>query len=168
MKELTTERLNLRRLTQEDATSIFNGWATDEDVVQWLRWDTHKDIQTTERVVQSWLADYNNPACFRWGIELQKSKELIGMIDVVEYLDGYPAIGYVLAKAHWGQGYMTESLRAVSEYLLECGFEKVLLTTSASNVASQRVAEKCGFKLISKDAEEPTTENNNQLTYCKI
>ena len=57
-------------------------------------------------------------------------------------------IGYGVRADQRGQGYATEALAAVAQWALtEGGLQRAWLSTIAENVASQRVAEKAGFRL---------------------
>lgn len=57
-------------------------------------------------------------------------------------------IGYWLAKPFWGQGIMTDAVRAYVNYAFaELDLSKLTAHTFESNVPSARVLEKNGFKL---------------------
>jgi RimJ/RimL family protein N-acetyltransferase len=57
-------------------------------------------------------------------------------------------IGYGVRADRRGQGYATEALAGVARWALTDGrLQRVWLSTIAENVASQRVAEKAGFRL---------------------
>lgn len=113
MKELETERLLLRHIRRDDAQRIFDCWASDPEVTRYLTWQPHASVAVTEAIVARWLADYDKPDTYRYGIELRETGELIGMIDVVGYHHGNPVIGYCSGRAYWGNGYMTEALKAL-------------------------------------------------------
>jgi RimJ/RimL family protein N-acetyltransferase len=55
------------------------------------------------------------------------------------------AIGFVFARDAWGQGYATESLRAMVQVAPNLGLLRVYALCHPENRASQRVLEKCGF-----------------------
>jgi [ribosomal protein S5]-alanine N-acetyltransferase len=56
-------------------------------------------------------------------------------------------IGYWLAKAYWNQGMMTAVVRRVCQYAFEeFGLMKIIAHVFATNPASARVLEKCGFE----------------------
>ena len=56
-------------------------------------------------------------------------------------------VGYWCASESRGRGIMTRALRRVCRYALEeVGVERLDLTTDVENLASQRVAEKVGFR----------------------
>ena len=57
-KTIETERLILRKFTADDLSAIFHNWTSDEKVTEFLRWPTHKSIDITKRVLESWLLEY--------------------------------------------------------------------------------------------------------------
>lgn len=146
MKELQTERLLLRKLRREDAQRIFDCWAADPEVTKYLTWLPHRSVQDTEQILDYWLKDYEQPDTRRWGIELRATGELIGMIDVVSNVGGTPFIGYCSGRAYWGNGYMTEALRAVCASLFAEGCEAISIEAMEENIGSNRVIKKAGFR----------------------
>ncbi|MFD7337151.1 GNAT family N-acetyltransferase [Streptomyces violascens] len=63
--------------------------------------------------------------------------------------DGRVEIGYDLAESARGQGYATESVRALTAWALaQPDVETVYATTDEDNTASQRVLERAGFRRI--------------------
>ena len=154
-KKIETERLVLRQLKDRDAKYIFNNWANDERVTKTLTWPTHENIEVTKKLVENWLEKYNNEHTYMWGIHFKDSEELIGMIDVVKNTlrDERCEIGYVLMFDQWNKGIMTESLKAVIDFLLnEVGYYMVELHHSSNNPASGKVMQKCG---MTKDGTLP-------------
>jgi RimJ/RimL family protein N-acetyltransferase len=77
------------------------------------------------------------------------SGELFGAIEV-RPADG--TIGYWVAAAARGRGVATRALRLVCEWRQE---RPLRLVTHPRNVASQRVAEKAGFRCVGKCPHEP-------------
>jgi RimJ/RimL family protein N-acetyltransferase len=63
--------------------------------------------------------------------------------------DGRVEIGYDLAESARGQGYATESVRALTAWALaQPDVETVYATTDEDNTSSQRVLERAGFRRI--------------------
>ena len=148
MRELETARLRLRKIRREDTRRIFDCWAGDPEVAKYVTWPAHDSAEVTAQVMDFWLTDYERPDCYRYGIELKTTGELIGMIDVVGFREGRPVLGYCSGRAYWGNGYMTEALRALVEELFRDGYETLEIEAMQENIGSNRVIEKAGFRLI--------------------
>ncbi len=151
MIELYTDRLYLRKVSADDSERIFTCWASDDEVTKYLTWPAHQELETTKQILDYWIKAYEKEPCYRYGIELKKSKELIGMIDVVGYMDGNPIIGYLLGRAYWNKGYMTESLAAVVGLLFSEGYTCILIEADERNIGSNAVIQKNGFSFTHKE-----------------
>ncbi len=84
-----------------------------------------------------------------WGIFLREnSEELIGVVDF--WRQGCPENrGFWLGRKFWGRGIMTEAVAPVTAYAFETlGFERIIFSNAKGNVASRRVKEKSGARLI--------------------
>ncbi len=162
MKELETERLLLRRIRREDAQRIYDCWASDPEVTRYLTWQPHASVAVTEAIVARWLADYDKPDTYRYGIELRETGELIGMIDVVGYHHGNPVIGYCSGRAYWGNGYMTEALKALCAALFEAGYSMIRIEAVRENIGSNRVIQKAGFR-FANSREQPMSESKPEI-----
>ena len=69
--------------------------------------------------------------------------------------DGITEIGYGILEQHQGQGYATEAVRAVCRWaFLYPDVTSIEAETDAGNAASQRVLQKCGFRLNGTIGEE--------------
>ena len=162
MRELETPRLRLRKIRREDAQRIFDCWASDPAVTRWLTWPPHESVAVTEKVMDMWLAEYEKPNVYRYGIELKESGALIGMIDVVRIVDGCPEIGYCSGRPTWGRGYMTEALKAVCAMLFEDGFPAILIRAVRENIGSNRVIQKAGFSFTGTETG-PMWRGKNEI-----
>lgn len=82
-----------------------------------------------------------------WAICLRDTNEIIGH---VHYLGEtrLPGMGYIIRRNHWGKGIAPEACRTVLPYgFEELGYDRIELWIDAPNYASQRVAQKLGFRL---------------------
>ena len=155
-KTLETERTILREFKLGDEYEMFSNWASDPEVVKYLTWPIHENIEVTKNIVQSWVNQYQDPTTIRYGITLKDTGELVGGIDVVHFIDGVPEVGYCLAKKCWNKGIMTEVFSAFRDYLFSLGFNKITIRAEVPNIGSNRVIQKCGFKFIKTvHLEEP-------------
>ena len=145
MKELDTKRLKLRYLKGGDYVSLYDAWSDDE-VTKFLAFDTYESIEEAKERVGIWLDRYKDEKCYRWIIERKDDGELFGVIDVVNFDgDGIPHIGYLSRRRLWGNGYMTEALGAVTEYLFSEGYPSVIVEAVRENAGSNRVIQKNGY-----------------------
>ena len=59
-------------------------------------------------------------------------------------------VGYWIGLPMWNKGLTTEALKIFAEFCKTAlNLDSLLITTDANNIASQRIAEKCGFSFIS-------------------
>ena len=73
--------------------------------------------------------------------------QAIGMLGVHVRPDGQLELGYHLDPTHWGQGLMTEAVRALAVQVFELApIAKIDAGVKPANPGSIRVLEKCGFK----------------------
>jgi ribosomal-protein-alanine N-acetyltransferase len=136
---LQTTRLGLRRPTLADAPDIFARYASDPEVPRYLTWPVHGSVKDTE----GFLATLNerDPV---WAIA--QDGRAVGMIGLHPQLFGGVMLGYVLMRALWGQGHMSEVVRVVSDYALsDPEVHRLWACVDADNPASGRVLEKAGF-----------------------
>lgn len=145
---IETKRLILRRFTIDDASSMFNNWASDIDVCKYMRWSPHKNEEETKEKLSIWIDSYNKESFYQWAIVLKKTDEPIGAIGlfVINENDLCGDVGYCIGKKYWGQGIATEALRAVLSFALKTiEFNRIETYHSINNPASGRVMEKAGM-----------------------
>ena len=147
-KTLQTSRLVLRKAVAEDAAPMLRNWAGDSTVTTYLTWPPHNDLRVSEAVVNSWVRDAEKETSYHWMIVLKELGEPIGSIGVTALDEGVEKaeIGYCIGKAWWGQGIMSEALKAVMDYLFdEVGMNRVEACHDPRNPASGAVMKKCGM-----------------------
>ncbi len=151
-KTIETKRLTLRPFQVEDAEAMYRNWANDERVTRYLTWTPHPSAEASKGLLELWCREYEDPAKYNWAIEYQG--EPIGNISVVRMLEERASgeLGYCMGHAFWGQGIMTEAVKAVCRYLMEeIGFEALQIRHDMRNPASGKVAAKCGFAFMGED-----------------
>lgn len=146
-KPIQTLRLTLRPLTLNDVPAMYDGLFSDPAVTEFFSWPTHTDIAQTLQDVETCIANYSRPDYYNWAIVLDGA--LIGEIGVSGHNEKNRNcdVYYRIASAHWGQGYMTEALRAVIDYLFcQVGFHRIVCRHDVRNAASGIVMKKCGME----------------------
>ncbi|MEK3951941.1 GNAT family N-acetyltransferase [Psychrobacillus sp. FSL K6-1464] len=146
---LETERLILRKVTEEDIEDMYL-YGSDEEVSKYVTWNTHETIADTKGFVEFVLNKYENKQVSPWGIEYKENGKFIGTIDFVWWQPNHKIaeIGYVISRDYWGKGLTTE----VAKELVKFGFEEMDLVRvqarcDVENIASARVMEKAGMTL---------------------
>lgn len=150
--KIETGRLLLRRWRIDDAESLYK-YASDGRVSELALWPRHTTVEMSRKVIE----DYFLPNDYCFAITLKDTGEAIGCIGFVPCGDEHYAVGehecelgYWLGFDYWNKGIVTEAVEAFIVYSREClGLESLLITVDKRNVASCRVAEKCGFKFVS-------------------
>ena len=145
---IETPRLILRKARMEDAEPLLRNWANDPDVTKFLTWPTHGNIEVTKNVLAGWIESYEKDDYYQWMIVLKESNEPIGSIMVSTVGRAASAhIGYCIGKQWWHQGIMSETLKAVINFLFdEVGYHRVESLHDPNNPNSGGVMKKCGMK----------------------
>ena len=150
--ELETNRLLLRRFVVEDAKVMFENWASDTDNLTYVTWDPHPNPQVTQASIERWLRQYQEENTYKWAIcKKDDPAQVIGDISVVsqDAQKEICEIGYILGKAYWGRGIMTEALKTVLDFCFtQAGFQRVRTRYASLNPASGRVMEKAGMSYL--------------------
>lgn len=147
--KLQTERLTLRRFTVNDIESAFHNWTSDNNVTEYLRWPTHKNVYVTEGVINDWIENYKNSSFYQWAIVPKDINESIGTISVVdmdEKLDKVH-IGYCIGSKWWNKGYTSEAFSAIIKFLFdEVKVKRIESQHDPNNPNSGKVMKKCGLE----------------------
>ena len=145
---IETERLILRRAVIDDAEVMFRNWANDPEVTKYLTWPPHENIDVTKALLASWVESYKKDDYYQWMIVLKETGGPIGSLMVTTMGRAKSAhVGYCIGKAWWHQGYMSEALKAVIDFLFdEVGYHRVESLHDPNNPHSGNVMMKCGMK----------------------
>lgn len=145
---IETERLLLRHWKESDAVDLFR-YAGEPRVSELAMWPCHTSVAMSLGVIREVFMP--NLECY--AIVNREGGEAIGCVGLVP--DGYEhfppqegerELGYWIGLPFWNRGLTTEAVRAYVRY---CGdvlkLRSLMITVNRNNVASQRVAVKCGF-----------------------
>jgi RimJ/RimL family protein N-acetyltransferase len=150
---LETERLQLRRFTDDDVANLVE-LDSDPEVMRFINGGrpTPPD-EIASDVLPAFLRYYERYAGFGfWAAVERPTGRFLGWFHLraaPESPPGEVELGYRLRKSAWGKGYATEGSRALIEKAFaELGVDRVFATTMVVNVASRRVMEKAGLKFV--------------------
>ncbi len=164
---LESERLKLRRFNIDDAESMFDNWASDDEVTRFLTWPTHKTIDGSKWFINFCLDGYKELSFYNWAIELKDTHELIGNISVVDVIEetGSMELGWVIGRKYWGKGYMPEAAECVMDVLFgEVGANCIFAKHDVNNPKSGRVMQKIGMKF--EGIIRQCNKNNQGIVDC--
>ena len=140
---LETNRLLLRPFQNTDLNDFYL-WASDSEVTKYLTWQTHKNLEVSKMILDKWIQEYEEPKRINFAICLKKINKVIGQVDVINYEGNIPVLGYVSNRNYWNNGYMSEAVNKVIEYLFNLGYEKIKIEAMVENIGSNKVIQKCG------------------------
>jgi RimJ/RimL family protein N-acetyltransferase len=140
----------LRDFEEADWKSVHE-YSSDPEVVRFMPWGPNTVEDTQNFIKRALTSQQEQPRRnYSLAVVLTSQNVLIGSCGIYvsnpDLREGY--IGYVINRNYWGQGYATETAKA----LLKFGFEqlnlhRVFATCNPANSASARVLEKTGMKL---------------------
>jgi len=150
---LETLRLILRPVRADDAPTIqrrFPQWEIVRYLSATVPWPYPPDGAAANMV--DCLAELERREKFHWAITLKGGgDEMIGRIDLWPETGERDNRGFWLDPEFWGQGLMTEAADRVTEYAFtELDWPRLYLCNAEANIASHRVKEKQGARIIDR------------------
>jgi RimJ/RimL family protein N-acetyltransferase len=156
---LATERLILRAHRVDDHEASAAMWA-DPVVVRFIGGTTRSSQEAWFRILREaghWLLlGYGY-----WMIDDRATGEFLGEGGFADFrrgipeLEGVPEMGWAFVRAAWGRGIASEAVTALLAWAdAHLDADETRCIISPGNVASVRVAEKCGFVRFA-DLDEP-------------
>lgn len=149
---LETNRLVLRRFTADDVDNLVDLDA-DPEVMRFLTGGTStpRDVIENE-ILPRFLRLYEHFAGYGYWAAIEKATgAFLGWFSLAPPEGSSPDVelGYRLRTSAWGKGYATEGARAlIRKGFTELGVQRVLATTYQDNLASRRVMQKAGMRLV--------------------
>ena len=141
--QLRTRRLLLRPPTLADVDAYFEMASDPEFAIFGARQPA--DRAAMHRALERIIAV---PWAQRPEFAIEWEGQMVGrvMLDI-DRVNLVAALGYGVAREHWGRGIASEAAQAVTDYAFtELGVEKVAARVDPRNLASVRVLEKLGMQ----------------------
>jgi RimJ/RimL family protein N-acetyltransferase len=145
-----TERLKLRPFQKSDLDS-FVAYRSDPEVARYQGWDApypvEKAVAFIEEMIQSSPGTDGN--WYQFAVELKKTGAMIGdcAFHTLPQDNRQAEIGFSFARSHQGQGYATEAVQRLLEYLFaDLGLHRVQAICDVENIASARLLERVGMR----------------------
>lgn len=139
--ELRDRELVLRRWTEDDVPALVDAVA-DPEIPRWIPVIPQP---YTEQDALAYVRGEIHPLEHTWAMTVEES--VIGSIGMQVNANRTGHIGYWCARDRRGRGYTPRALRLVCRFAVdELALGRLELITDPENAASQRVAEKVGFR----------------------
>lgn len=166
---LSTPRLTLRPADLSMLAST-HAYAGDLENTRFMMFLPYATVEETAEMLRAAEAEWAKafPAVYEFAIFL--GEEHIGGITLYMQEDRTVAeLGWVLHKAHWRKGYVTEAALAAMDFARSIGVRRVFACCDSENVASYKTMEKLGMKLVKDDGVRQNrsmgAENRVEWTY---
>jgi len=148
---LETNRLVLRPIAPGDVATLHR--ISNEPGVRRFLWDDEPVEKATIRnIISESGTMFADEGIGLFGVRRRGKENLIGFCGFVR-LDGMkePELTYELTQRAWGEGLATEMSHVCLCHAFEqASLERVIAGADAENVASQRVIEKLGMKIVGR------------------
>ena len=145
---ISTPRVVLRWISEDDIDSLYEIFSSPHVMRYWSSAPLADREAAAE--LQREIADGNeSETMFKWGIALRDSNTVIATTTLFNLsLDnGRAELGYAMAHAHWGKGYMNEALTALVSHAFEVmELRRLEADVDPRNAASIRTLERLGFQ----------------------
>lgn len=145
---ITTPRVVLRWISEDDIDSLYEIFSSPQVMRYW----SSAPLPDREAAadLQREIAEGNeSETMLKWGLALRDSDTVIGTTTLFNLsLDnGRAELGYAMAHAHWGKGYMNEALTALVSHAFEVmELRRLEADVDPRNAASIRTLERLGFQ----------------------
>ncbi len=159
--ELRTERVLLRGWRDADRAP-FAALNADPEVMGHLLHPLSRE--ESDAFVDRIQAQWAEHGWSLWALEIPGEAPFIGYVGLwpAPFLDREPPIeiGWRLARAHWGRGYVTEASRAVLRFAFQdLGLDRIHSFTVPHNERSWRVMQRIGMSRVADgDFDHPRVD----------
>lgn len=145
---LTTERLLLRPARLSDVEELYER-RSDPRVSDWQDWAMPYSRERAAAAIERTIAHDGPPDNGGWMLTIAAQDDSVVYGDISMFLEdnGRTAgVGYSITPQYWGQGFASESLNAVVDWLFDTkGVSRAYAQLDPDNHRSARVLETCGF-----------------------
>ena len=153
-QEIETERLILRKLTEDDVEGMFE-LDSDPDVHRFLGNNPLKSVEQSLEAIKLIQEQYITNKIGRWAVIEKVSGDFMGWsglklnTHIVNNHQNFHDIGYRFIKRFWGKGYATESALPWLNYGFNTlNIEVIYGLADIANAGSNNVLTKLGLEFI--------------------
>ena len=140
--------INLRKLKKSDAISIYEN-VRDYDIARYTMIPYPYKLKGARDFIKATHRNIKRKKAFELGIENKESKEIIGMMSLlnVDPDNRNAEIGYWLGKKYWGRKIMKEAVKLILNFgFMELKLVRIHARVMHPNTTSAKLLEKSGFQ----------------------
>ncbi|WP_326510922.1 GNAT family N-acetyltransferase [Aeromonas caviae] len=145
---LLTPRGRLRPFDGRDAADLFAIYG-DPLVMRFVGEPPFPSLATVAQMLVSVARLLAAGESLEWGLVARDSERLIGTCGLHSFANEaglrQAEVGCMLARSHWGEGWMAEALTALIAYARQLGLATLLADIEPDNLPSQRLFRRLGF-----------------------
>ena len=145
---ITTPRLVMRWVSEDDIDALYEIFSDPEVTRYWssAAFANREAAVTMQRKIAE---DNLKDSVWKWGLALRDTNKLIGTVTLfnLSLSNGRAEIGYAMARAYWGKGYMNEALKAMIVHAFDVvKLRRLEADVDPRNTGSVRTLERLGFQ----------------------
>lgn len=145
---IPTERLRLRWLTSADVPALVAVFGDPEVCRFWSR-PALQDLAAAEALYDEIVSCFAARTLFQWGIAERGTNAVVGTCTLAALSAEHrrAEVGFALARAAWGRGYIAEALPALLRFAFETlDLHRLEADVDPRNERSIRALERVGFE----------------------
>lgn len=145
---LSTNRLQLREITESDAPRLFEIFSKDE-VVSFYGMEKMTEYAEAEKLAGKFIEAFQSGTSIRWGITIKDTDELIGTAGFHNWNKTHfrAEAGYEIHPDFWRRGYASESLKCMIQYGYQSlNLHRIGATVRPENIPSLMLLKNMGFE----------------------
>lgn len=144
-----TDRLIIKEWETKDYKDLYE-YAKDPKTSKFLSFKPYSTLQEAKERIKTMRAKYNvNSPIKPYAILLKSENKVIGSIDIDDYspnAEGIIEIGYIQNSNYWGNGYITEALIGMFQYIKKRNIAKrIVCKHDVENFKSGKVMKRAGM-----------------------
>ncbi len=160
-------RISLRPLQLTDADELFL-CASDPVVTEFLPWHPATGVESVKNFLHDQIARRKRGESL--GLAVLLDGALIGSVDLMGLhaarKSGVAEIGYLMNRAHWGHGLMTEAATVARDHgFVQFDLKKLIGFADENNAGSRRVLEKLSMQQAGEEYRTVKSENRRYVRY---
>ena len=149
--DIETKNLILKKPQNTlDAEKCHKNFWSSYKTAEYMLWRPTKNVEEAKEKMGKWI-EYQKDH-LQWFIYEKRIDEPIGFFSVEKIDDrNFGSLGLCFGEKFVGKGYGYEVMKTMLSYLKQLGCKQIEYSFLSGNIASQKLAEKLGFKFSYKE-----------------